>query len=111
MITMVLIFYLSRTRELMADSSCVAMMRDNSPLAKALLKISSDYKDNINSHKEALSRTAHESLRVYSYLFDPSELGLKSGSIQANLFSTHPSLQVRLAAIGFKRLNNQEEVK
>lgn len=101
-VTLLLILYLSRTRELMADSSCVAMMRDNGPLANALLKISTDYKENKQSYQDAVKRTAHEDLRRSAYLYDPNSAGIKGNHVYSRLFSTHPTLRERLAAIGFK---------
>jgi len=42
-ITLLLTLFLSRTREYMADAGCVELMRDNEPMARALLKISQDH--------------------------------------------------------------------
>ena len=39
LITVLLMLYLSRTREYMADAGCVELMRTNEPLARALLQI------------------------------------------------------------------------
>lgn len=45
-ITLLLTFYLSRTREFMADAGAVQLMRDNAPMASALMKISDDHSVN-----------------------------------------------------------------
>jgi heat shock protein HtpX len=46
LITVLLMLFLSRTREYMADAGAVELMRDNEPLARALLKIQGDYDAN-----------------------------------------------------------------
>jgi heat shock protein HtpX len=100
LITVALALFLSRTRELMADSGSVELMRDNEPMARALLKIHDDHQTHAEEYAEEYGRTAHEQVRQASYLFDPSELDpVKSLS---SAFSTHPSLSERLASIGFK---------
>lgn len=100
LITIVLALFLSRTRELMADSGCVELMRDNEPMARALIKIHEDNQAHAEEYVEAYGKTAHEEVRQASYLFDPSDLDpVKSLS---SAFSTHPSLSERLESIGFK---------
>jgi heat shock protein HtpX len=100
-ITVVLALFLSRTREYMADAGCVELMRDNDPMARALLKISQDHEEHADQYAKAYSQTAHEQVRNASYLFDPSNLdAVKSLS---SAFSTHPSIEDRLNAMGFKR--------
>ncbi len=101
LITVVLTLFLSRTREYMADSGSVELMRDNEPMASALLKISQDHQQNAEQYTEEYGRTAHEQVRQASYLFDPSSIDpIKSFY---NAFSTHPSIDQRLRALGFKR--------
>ena len=100
LITVILALYLSRTREYMADSGCVELMRDNEPMARALLKISQDHQAHAQEYAEAYGSTPHEQVRHASYLFDPSEIDpVKSLS---GAFDTHPSVEDRLKAIGFK---------
>lgn len=100
-ITVILALFLSRSRELMADSGCVELMRDNEPMAKALLKISDDHQAHAEKYAEEYGQTAHEQVRHASYLFDPSDIDpVKSLS---SAFSTHPSIGERLEALGFKR--------
>jgi len=101
LVTMLLIMYLSRTREYMADAGAVELMRDNTPLAKALIKIDNDYKTNFNDYQQAFKQTAHEEVRQAAYLYDPRQVGLTSSSM-SGFFSTHPKLRERLKAIGFK---------
>jgi len=101
LITVVLGLFLSRTREYMADSGCVELMRDNEPMARALLKISGDHAQNAEQYAKAYGDTPHEEVRQASYLFDPSDIDpVKSLN---NAFTTHPTLEQRLDALGFKR--------
>lgn len=98
-ITLILALFLSRTREYMADAGCVELMRDNEPMARALLKISQDHKIHAEKYAEEYGKTAHEQVRQASYLFDPSSIDPVK-SLTA-MFSTHPSTEQRLKAIGF----------
>ncbi len=99
--TVLLALFLSRTREYMADSGCVELMRDNNPLARALLKISSDHEEHAEEYSQAYGNTPHEQVRQASYLFDPKDIDpVKSLS---SAFDTHPSIDQRLSALGFKR--------
>ena len=100
LITLVLSLFLSRTREYMADAGCVELMRDNEPMARALLKINQDNQQHAAQYEQEYGQTPHEQVRQASYLFDPSDIDpVKS---LHNAFSTHPSLEQRLAALGFK---------
>lgn len=102
-ISVLLLLYLSRKRELMADAGCVELMRDNEPLARALLKINDDHIAHREDYATAYASTPHENVRREAYLFDPSEAGIKSMMSISDAFSTHPSLEARLAALGFKK--------
>lgn len=101
LITVMLALFLSRTREFMADAGCVELMRDNAPMARALLKISQDHEQHAEKYAYQYAQTPHEEVRQASYLFDPSTLD----RIQSlnSLFSTHPDVEQRLKAIGFTR--------
>lgn len=101
-ITILLIFYLSRSREYMADAGCVELMRDNQPLASALLKIANDHKENVDQYKRLYESTPHESIRREAYIYDPKEAGIMNFQSLSDFFSTHPSIIKRLAALGFK---------
>ncbi len=101
-ITLLLVLYLSRTRELMADTGSVELLRDNEALASALIKIDSDYKDHEDKYSKEFAETEHEGIRQSSYFYDPAYAGIDMVKSINNLFSTHPSLQVRLEALGFK---------
>lgn len=104
LITVLLTLFLSRTREYMADAGSVELMRDNEPMARALLKITQDHDQHAEQYSQAYGSTAHEQLRQASYLFDPSTLDpVKSLN---NAFASHPDIEQRLQAIGFKRKNN-----
>lgn len=100
-LTVLLTLFLSRTREYMADSGAVELMRDNEPMARALLKISQDHEQHAEQYNEEYGNTPHEQVRQASYLFDPSSFDpVKSLS---SAFSTHPAIDERLDALGFKR--------
>lgn len=100
-ITVLLTLFLSRTREYMADAGCVELMRNNEPMARALLKISDDHQQNAKAYTQEYGNTAHEQVRHASYLFDPKDIDpVKSLS---SAFDTHPSITERLAAIGFRK--------
>lgn len=101
LITILLTLFLSRTREYMADSGAVELMRDNEPMARALLKISQDSELHAQEYTQAYGNTPHEQVRQSSYLFDPSDIDPVK-SLQ-NAFSTHPDLAQRLKALGFTR--------
>lgn len=103
LLTVLLTLFLSRTREYMADAGAIELMRNNEPLARALLKINNDHQQHAEEYTHDYGATPHEELRQASYLYDPSHLDpVKSLS---NAFSTHPSMDARLEALGFKRKN------
>ncbi len=99
-ITTVLTLFLSRTREFMADSGAVELMRDNKPLARALIKINSDHFDNAEENAQEYRQTSHESVRRASYIFDAAKFS--GGGGLSDFFSTHPTLERRLKALGLK---------
>lgn len=101
-VTLLLMLYLSRTREYMADAGCVELMRDNQPLARALLKIHQDHLNHSEEYGQQYAQTAHEDVRRAAYLYDPVQSGIERVKSLANLFSTHPDIQHRLAALGIK---------
>jgi len=104
-ITILLTLYLSRTREYLADAGCVEITRDNQPLARALLKIHADTEKNADTINQEYASTPHEEVRRSAYIYDPTKAGISTHSI-SGLFSTHPPLDKRLEAIGFKRRQN-----
>ena len=101
-INVLLLLYLSRTREYMADAGSVELLRDSHPLASALLKINQDHAQNQDTYSYAYQNTAHENVRREAYIFDPTQAGITGMSSFADLFSTHPNIKDRLAALGFK---------
>jgi len=101
-ITVLLLLYLSRRREFMADAGAVEITRDNVPLAKALLKITNDHVENKDQYAMSYHTTAHEEIRREAYIFDPTQAGISIQQSVSNIFSTHPSLDERLQAIGFQ---------
>jgi heat shock protein HtpX len=103
LISVILLMYLSRTRELMADAGSVELMRTNQPLASALIKISDDHTQNRDQYNAAYQQTPHEQVRREAYIYDPMQAGIESISSVSDLFSTHPSLEARLAALGFRK--------
>lgn len=102
-ITVLLMLYLSRAREYMADAGCVELTRDNQPLARALLKITEDHQQNREEYAYQYQQTPHENVRREAYIFDPIQAGIEPVKSFADAFSTHPSLEKRLAALGFTK--------
>lgn len=103
LITVVLLLYLSRTREYMADAGAVQLTRDNGPMASALLKIHHDTEINQHEYIHDYQHTPNESMRRNAYLYDPKAAGVSVTQQVSSLFSSHPPLESRLNAIGFKR--------
>jgi heat shock protein HtpX len=103
LISVLLLLYLSRTRELMADAGSVELMRANQPLATALLKINDDYTRNRDRYNANSQETSHENIRREAYIYDPVQAGIDSMTSVSDLFSTHPSLEERLTALGYKQ--------
>ncbi len=101
LVTVLLMLFLSRTREYMADAGCVELMRTNEPLARALLKIQDDHQQNKDAYQAAYKATPHETVRREAYIFDPVVAGIESKQSVSDFFSTHPSVKKRLKAIGF----------
>jgi len=102
LINVLLILYLSRTREYMADAGCVELQRDNQPLISALLKIHGDHKAHADVYAAAYNQTPHENVRRESYIYDPILMGIESMHGPSDWFATHPGIEKRLAALGFK---------
>ncbi len=98
--TMILMLYLSRRREFMADAGAVELTRDNMQLANALLKIKRDHEENQEYYAGVYQNTPHEEVRMAAYLFDPRQAGITMHQAITNAFSTHPSLEARLQALG-----------
>ncbi len=109
LINIILILYLSRSREYMADAGSVELLRDNEPLASALLKIQNDHTENQDVYSKEYQQTPNENVRREAYIFDPIQAGIEPMSSVADLFSTHPNIKNRLAAIGFKFRNDNEK--
>jgi heat shock protein HtpX len=105
LITVLLMLFLSRTREYMADAGSAELTRDNEPLARALLKIKNDYDIHQEHYATEYQSTPHEAVRRESYIFDPVTAGFSAKSALSDTFSTHPSVEKRLAALGFKVKN------
>ncbi len=101
LVTVLLMLYLSRTREYMADAGAVELMRDNEPMARALLKIRDDHQANRENYSQAYSQTAHESVRRQAYIFDPVQAGVEPVKSMSDALSTHPNIAHRLKALGF----------
>jgi heat shock protein HtpX len=102
-LTLVLGFYLSRTREFMADAGSVELLRDNEPMARALLKIHNDHQANFAEYSKEYGQTPHEQIRQASYLYNTNDLDLVKSL--SSIFSTHPSIEDRLSSIGYKKSN------
>lgn len=79
---------LSRRRELLADASAVILTRYPQGLANALLKISSS--------REPVKAANHGTAHLY--IVNPLK-GKEAMGWLANLFNTHPSVEVRIKAL------------
>ena len=101
--TMFLMLFLSRSREYMADAGCVELMRDNEPLARALMKIRDDSLQKKDKYTKNYRQTKHENIRREAYIFDPIQAHIKAAASPSDMFSTHPGFTKRLAALGFKK--------
>lgn len=106
-ITILLMLYLSRTREYMADAGSVELQRDNEPLIRALSKINDDHAQNAAQFQQQYKATAHEQVRRESYIFDPTRAGFKGSGGMNDWFSTHPSIKKRLQALGVKNFKDK----
>jgi heat shock protein HtpX len=102
-LTILLVMYLSRTREYMADAGSVELTRDNEPLARALIKIHQDTLENQEAYQQQYSETPNEQVRQTSYFYDPRYAGIITLKSINDLFSTHPSLESRLLALGISK--------
>lgn len=109
-ITTLLMLYLSRTREYLADAGCVELMRDNEPLARALLKIHQDHQINAETYRQAYGQTPHEEVRRGAYLYDPVKAKIEPVKDFASWFSTHPPMEDRLKAIGFEPYDHHSKI-
>lgn len=98
-ITSMMRLFLSRTREYMADAGAVELMRDNKPMATALIKISQNHSE--PQTVQSYTHNRNERMRRASYLYDPASSKFVTG-LMDDMFSTHPSLKNRLASIGAK---------
>lgn len=101
--SVILLLYLSRTREFMADAGSVELTRSNQPLASALLKIQNDHQTHRDAYSAQYQQTPHENVRREAYIYDPIEAHIKPVTSVSDLFSTHPSLEARLDALGIKK--------
>lgn len=105
-----LLLFLSRTREYMADAGAVQLTRDNGPLASALMKIHHDAQINRSTYDHAMQHTPNESMRRSAYLYDPKAAGIHATLPLTSLFSTHPPLESRLNAIGYRKKRHLPEI-
>ncbi len=103
LITALLALYLSRKRELMADAGAVELTRQNEPLARALIKIHNTHTQDVAATEAAYQQTAHDELRQAAYIYSPKTAGFSVRPGFSSLWSTHPSLQERLKALGYTK--------
>ena len=88
MITQVLYLYLSRTREYMADAAAVQLTQDNQAMISALRKISGQHQQHQYEHE-----STGQAYRSAAYIYNKGD----------SLFSTHPSIENRIAALEGRR--------
>ena len=55
----------------MADAGSVELLRDNQPLASALLKIQDDHTEHKDVYSQAYDQTPHENVRREAYILIP----------------------------------------
>ena len=91
--TTFMMLVLSRSREYMADAGSVEIIGDNKPLGSALIKIQQGYENN-----PSVQDSPYEYTRYAAYIFNPKSL--MSKKTFSDFFSTHPTLEERLRAIG-----------
>ncbi len=84
LVTQVLYFYLSRTREYMADAAAVELTQDNQAMISALKKISVQHES-----KDYDQQSTGNAYRKAAYIFNKGD----------SIFSTHPSIENRIAAL------------
>ncbi|ENU1225833.1 MULTISPECIES: zinc metalloprotease HtpX [Providencia] len=87
-ITQILYFYLSRTREYMADAAAVDLTSDNQAMISALKKISGNHETH-----EYDDSTTGQAYRKAAYIFNKGD----------SVFSTHPSIENRIAVLEGKK--------
>ena len=87
-ITQVLYLYLSRTREYMADAAAVQLTQDNQAMISALRKISGQHQQHQYEHD-----STGQAYRSAAYIYNKGD----------SLFSTHPSIENRIAALEGRR--------
>ncbi|MEQ5621000.1 zinc metalloprotease HtpX [Providencia rettgeri] len=87
-ITQILYFYLSRTREYMADAAAVDLTADNQAMISALKKISGNHETH-----EYDNSTTGQAYRKAAYIFNKGD----------SVFSTHPSIENRIAVLEEKK--------
>lgn len=99
-INILLLRFLSRKREFMADAGAVAATRDNQALATALIKIHKSHESNPDS-QSLYSSQANEGARMAAYIYSPQEISSGVSRFMFGLMSTHPPLQERLDALSY----------
>lgn len=109
LLTLVMMLFLSRSREYMADAGAVELMRDNEAMAKALIKIRDDGLANHESYSQTAKQSKHENVRRQAYIFDPIHAQVQSTHSPTDWFSTHPSFEKRLAALGYRENGSTED--
>ena len=99
-LTSFLVMYVSRKREFLADAGCVQITRTTRGLASALEKIHSMHVSQNEEMSAAYQSTPNEQMRSLSYIYSPIKSGIRNWMNVNDWFSTHPSLDERLAAMG-----------
>ncbi|MGC6404653.1 MAG: zinc metalloprotease HtpX [Candidatus Comchoanobacterales bacterium] len=110
-VTAILLLFLSRSREYMADSGAVSLTRRNQPLANALIKMHHYHLENKDEMLHAYKRTPHEGMRSMSYIYDPKAAQVYNWLNISSWFSTHPKLEDRLLALGLSKTEIKQKLK
>lgn len=99
-LTSFLVMYVSRKREFLADAGCVEITRTTKGLASALEKIHTTHVNHSEEMASAYQNTPNEQMRSMSYIYSPIKSGIRNWMNINDWFSTHPSLEERLSALG-----------
>ena len=98
-----MVMYVSRKRELLADAGCVELTRNKQALANALIKLHKAHTDDQEAVEGMYADTPNEQVRSIAYIYGPKQHGYRRFLNFSEWFSTHPSLEERLQALGVER--------
>ena len=98
--TFLMRFILKPSRILQADQMAVSLMGSNQALASAIKKINDIQFEKMDEMGEIYSEISLDEIRREMYVFDPADIS--KCQTFASPFTTHPTLDEQLDAIGFQ---------